>query len=46
MKKAKTNSRHAAKPKANKVVVKSIEGHKPTSAFLAALKAVAAMGKK
>lgn len=46
MKKSKTTSGKNDKPKAKKVVVKKIDGHKPTAAYLAALKAVAAMGKK
>jgi hypothetical protein len=43
--KAKTKANHPLKPATRKVIVKNILGHKPTGAFLAALKAVAAMGR-
>lgn len=45
MKKSK-NSPKSEAPKSKRVVVKPIAGHRATKAFLAALKAVAAMGHK
>jgi hypothetical protein len=45
MKMAKTARRSKTGAKTKKAVVKTIGGHKPTAAYLAALKAVAAIGE-
>jgi len=39
-------TKNSTKTKPNGVIAKNIPGHKPTTAYLVALKAVAAMGKK
>ena len=46
MKKQKQSKHKSTKAKTKRVETKSIDGHKPTPAFLAALKAVESMKKK